>query len=212
MRRLARTMGFNEPWLHQSTDEVIEEGLAATARDNPHFAGVTLEKLKRYGHVSLNVPAVPFVGGVFPTKSGKAEFLKDGLGVPGRFRDATDGDGLTLVTGASHHFVSSSFASQEGLLKNAGQPSVEIHPEDADARGIKNGDRVRLSNERGECVLRAVVTDAVRPGVVVSPKGRWSKLSGTNNVNHLTTDALADFAGQASYHSSRVRVERAEAT
>jgi anaerobic selenocysteine-containing dehydrogenase len=54
------------------------------------------------------------------------------------------------------------------------------------------------------------VTDAVRPGVVVSPKGRWGKLSGGSNVNWLTTDTLADLAGQSSYHSSRVWLRRAE--
>ena len=36
--------------------------------------------------------------------------------------------------------------------------------------------------------------------------------TGTNNINHLTTDVLADFAGQAAYHSSRAEVERVEAS
>ena len=124
--------------------------------------------------------------------------------------DATDGDGLALVSPASHHFVSSSLAGQPGLLKNAGTPFVEIHPDDARRRGIADGDVVLVGNARGECRLRAVVTDAVRPGVVASPKGRWGKLSGGRNVNWLTTDTLADLAGQASYHSSRVWVRRAE--
>ncbi len=208
MGRLANAMGFTDPWLFQPPEQIIEDALAAMA-DNPHFAGVTLERLKAEGHVALNVPKTPYVGGVFPTRSGKVEILKEGLGVPGRFRPETDGAGLSLVSGASHHFVTTSFASQEGLLKNAGPPSVEIHPDDAGPRGIRDGDTVRLHNARGECVLRAVVTDGVRPGVVVSLKGRWSKLSGTNNINHLTTDALADYAGQAAYHSSRVEVEKA---
>jgi hypothetical protein len=53
------------------------------------------------------------------------------------------------------------------------------------------------------------VTENVRPGVLVSPKGRWLKLSGGRNVNWLTTDALGDFVGQSSYHSSRVWLRRA---
>jgi anaerobic selenocysteine-containing dehydrogenase len=219
MSRLAQWMGFDEPWLHQSPDEVIAEVLTATAQGNPHFEGITLERIKAEGFVKLATPGVPFAGGVFPTPSGKVELRCDRLiaaghdPLPGQFRTDSDkngeGDSLTLVTGASHHFVTSSFASQQGLLDHAGPPSIEIHPDDATARGIADGDRVRVFNSRGWCELRAIVTDAVRPGVVVALKGRWSKISGTNNINHLTTDTLADFAGQAAYHSSRVEIERA---
>ncbi len=224
MGLLAREMGFTEPWLHQSPDEVITEVLAAQAAGDSHFHGITLERLKVEGHVPLALPdEPPFAGGVFPTPSGKVELYSETLAqrgydpLPGRFRtDVDDGacpDGdedlaLTLVTGASHHFVSSSFASQEGLLTGAGTPFVEVHPDDAAARGIRHGDRVVLSNGRGECALRAVVTDGVRRGVVVSPKGRWRRLCGGRNVNDLTTDGLGDMAGQSTYHSTRVWLRR----
>jgi hypothetical protein len=65
------------------------------------------------------------------------------------------------------------------------------------------------SNGRGESALRAVVTDSVRRGVVVSPKGRWRRLCGGRNVNDLTSDGLADMAGQSTYHSTRVWLRRA---
>src|SRR5262249_11285084 len=83
---------------------------------------------------------------------------------------------------------------------------IEIHPTDAAARGVRDGDTVRVVNGRGECTLRAVVTEAVRPGVVVSPKGRWAKLSGGSNVNRTTPDELGDFAGQSTFHGNRVWV------
>ena len=54
----------------------------------------------------------------------------------------------------------------------------------------------------------AVVTDGVRPGVVVSPKGRWAKHNGGRNVNWTTSDALADLAGQSTFHSNRVWVRK----
>jgi anaerobic selenocysteine-containing dehydrogenase len=132
--------------------------------------------------------------------------------LPGKFRDAPDCTvgTLNLITGAAHHFVSSSLASQPSLLKGEGEPFLEIHPTDASARGIKPGDGVIIENERGWCGLRARVTDAVRPGVVVSPKGRWCKLSGGRNVNWTTSDALADMAGQSTFHSTRVSLRRAE--
>jgi anaerobic selenocysteine-containing dehydrogenase len=227
MGLLATAMGFDEPWLHQSADEVIEEVLTATEAHTPSLRGITLQRLKTENTVSLQVDTPPFADGRFPTPSGKVELYSQRLAdmgidpLPGRFVGDDDGgaDGrwdkaaaLELLTGASHHFVSSSLASQSGLLQRVGAPFVEIHPADAAARGIGDGDPVIVENGRGWCRLRAVVTDAVRPGVVVSPKGRWGKLNnGGRNVNWTTPDALGDMAGQSTFHSNRVWVRRAEA-
>jgi anaerobic selenocysteine-containing dehydrogenase len=222
MELLARAMGFTEPWLHQSAEEVIEEVLSAQAARDPHFHGITLERLKSEGFVPLNLPCTPlFADGVFPTPSGKLELFSESLArkgcdpLPGRFRTDEDDawedneeEALMLVTAASHHFVSSSFAGQPSLLASAGEPFVEIHPDDAGKRGIKNHDLVELFNTRGTCRLRAVVTDAVRQGVVASPKGRWRRHSGGQSVNQVTTDTLADMAGQSSYHSSLVGLRK----
>ncbi len=77
-------------------------------------------------------------------------------------------------------------------------------------RQIVHGEDVVVSNERGWCTLRAVVTDDVPPGVTVSPKGRWASLSADRrNVNWLTPDAIADLAGQSTYHSNLVHVRPA---
>jgi anaerobic selenocysteine-containing dehydrogenase len=227
MGMLADALGFTEPWLHQTADEVIAEVVTATAVHNPFLRGITLERLQSGGAVPLDTgPAPPFADGRFPTPSGKVELFSQALAgagvdpLPGHFSEEGDdggtsgrdlGQALHLLTGASHHFVSSSLASQPGLLRQAGPPSVEIHPADAAARGIASGDAVIVENGRGWCRLRAVVTDAVRPGVVVSPKGRWGKLSGGRGVNWTTSDALADMAGQSTFHSNRVWVRRAGA-
>jgi len=67
--------------------------------------------------------------------------------------------------------------------------------------------QVLLENERGSCELRAVVTEDVPPGVAVAPKGPWARLSrGKRNINWTTPDALADIAGQSTFHSNLVRV------
>jgi anaerobic selenocysteine-containing dehydrogenase len=225
MSLLGRAMGYEESWLHQSAGDVIEEVFCATAVGNPLFEGITLERLKREGPLPLNLPSeVPFAGGRFPTPSGKVELYSQTLAeegadpLPGRF-DFTPDDSaagwdpalaLRLLSGAAHHFVSSSFANQPGLLRREGTPFVEIHPADAAARSIADGDTVVLENGRGSVRLRAVVTDAVRPGVVVSPKGRWASLDAGRNVNWTTSDGLADFAGQSTFHSTRVWLRRHE--
>jgi anaerobic selenocysteine-containing dehydrogenase len=230
MGLLAGALGFHEPWLHQTPDEVIAEVLAATAAHNPALRGITLERLQAEGAVPLAVdPATPFADGHFPTPSGKVELSCQRLAdagldpLPGAFdEDGDDGAradlagdhdparALHLVTPAAHHFVTSSLASQAGLLRSEGVPFVEVHPDDAAARGVAAGDWVILENGRGWCRLRAVVTDAVRPGVVASPKGRWAKLAGGRSVNWTTSDALADMAGQSTFHSNRVWLRRAD--
>jgi len=231
MGLLASALGFEEPWLHQSADEVIEEVLSATAERLPALRGISLERLRSEGGIPIHLDdATPFADGQFPTPSGKVELYCQALAdtghdpLPGRFITEDDDGGvaaddaafppdeaLQLLTAASHHFVSSSFANQAGLLKNAGTPFIEIHPTDAARRGIESGDVVLIINGRGWCRLRAVVTEAARPGVVVSPKGRWAKRDGGRNVNWTTSDALADLAGQSTFHSNRVWVRRAAA-
>ncbi len=218
MGLLATALGYTEPWLHQNADEVIEEVLEKT----PALRGITLAQLKSQGAVPIpSEDSTPFAGPRFPTPSGKVELYSQALAdkgidpLPGRFLEEEDDGGsadhenalpqsLQLLTPASHHFVSSSLANQPGLLRNAGTPFLEIHPDDAAQRGIGNGEIILVYNGRGSCRLRAVVTEAVRPGVVVSPKGRWAKLDGGTNVNWTTPDALADMAGQSTFHSNRV--------
>jgi anaerobic selenocysteine-containing dehydrogenase len=224
MGLLAGALGFTEPWLHQRADEVIAEVLAATAAHNPALRGITLERLQADGAVPLALePETPFADGRFPTPSGKVELFAQALSgagvdpLPGNFVAPDDGDGagdpaeaLFLVSGAGHHFVSSSLASQPGLLERAGPPFMEIHPDDAAARAITSSDEVVVANGRGWFRARAVVTDAVRPGVVVSPKGYWGKLDGGRNVNWTTSDTLGDMAGQSTFHSNRVWLRRAD--
>jgi anaerobic selenocysteine-containing dehydrogenase len=123
---------------------------------------------------------------------------------------STHNTSLVLISGASHHFVSSSLANVSSLLAKEGEPFVEINPQDACARGIANGDEVIVENTRGWCQLRAVVTDNVPPGVAVAPKGRWGRIAcGGRNINWTTSDALADLAGQSTFHSNLVEIRRA---
>jgi anaerobic selenocysteine-containing dehydrogenase len=84
-----------------------------------------------------------------------------------------------------------------------------LHETDAGQRGIVTGDRVRIFNSRGSCLLTADVDGAVRPGVVWAPSVRWNKLSAdSRNVNVLTSDRLTDLGGGATFYSCLVEVEK----
>lgn len=229
MTLLAAALGFDDPWLKQDADAVIAEVLAATAAHNPALQGITPERLKTESPVPLALEhTTPFANGHFPTPSGKVELYCQALADMGldplpAYTPDVDEDGLTraeqeppltLISGASHYFVTSSLANQPDFLRYEGEPFLEIHPRDAAERGIQAGDKLRVENSRGWCVLRAVITDDVRPGVVVSPKGRWTRRDpfarngDRRNVNWTTPDTLADLAGQSTFHSNWVWLRR----
>lgn len=230
MRLLATEMGFMEPWLHQSADEVLDEILRASWEKNPALAGLTVAALKERGPVLLDLPDVPFADGRFPTASGKVELYCEGMAalgvdplpayVPAEDSGQTDNaplngrfapdSSLLMLTGAAHHFVTSTFANQPALAAREGEPFVEIHPLDAAARGIADGDWVVVENGRGWCELVARVTDGIRPGVVASPKGRWAGMGNGRNVNWTTSDVLGDLAGQSTFHTNRVWLRKRE--
>jgi len=182
---------------------------------------------------------LPFADGCFPTPSGKVELycaamIAEGIDplptyvMPAEFvrgeRRTTKDEGsgmsslssvlrpssLVLISGASHHYVSSSLANQPSLIAKEGQPFVEVNPADAAARGIADGDPVIVESARGWCRLRAVVTDDVPPGVAVAPKGPWARLTPDGrNINWTTSDALADLAGQSTFHSNLIEIRLA---
>jgi anaerobic selenocysteine-containing dehydrogenase len=221
-RLLAAGMGYQEPWLHAEAEDVLREVFDATRAYNPLLEGISIERLKREGTVAFNfeqLPWVPFADLRFPTPSGKVELYSEAItahGVdalpeyqpPAEFADKRP-EQLTLLSGAAHHFVSSSLANVPKLLAKEGHPTVELHPGDACARGIVDGDDVLLVNARGEVRVRAKLSADVQPGVAVAPKGNWANLSpGGRNLNYVTSDALADLGGQSTFHSNLVEVRK----
>ena len=102
--------------------------------------------------------------------------------------------------------------------KILGRERMTMHPSDAAARGIGDGDIVRLFNDRGACLAGAEISDRVRAGVVVLPTGAWydpldpadpRSLDVHGNPNVLTRDqGTSTLAQQTSAHSCLVEVER----
>ncbi|HYO90328.1 MAG TPA: molybdopterin dinucleotide binding domain-containing protein, partial [Pyrinomonadaceae bacterium] len=201
----------------------------AIATEHPAFKGITLERLREHGWMRLNVPETfaPFAEGNFPTASGKCELYSENLearGIepvpdyipPRESRESAPALAqrfpLALISPAAHAFLNSSFANLSKQLRQEHYPFIEIHPEDAERRGIEDGALVRAFNERGSTELRAVVTTRARRGVVVSPSVWWNKLSpnGTN-INQLTSQMIADMGGGATFYDALVEVERIEA-
>jgi anaerobic selenocysteine-containing dehydrogenase len=107
--------------------------------------------------------------------------------------------------------LNSSFVNVTSLQASEGEPLLEIHPTDAAARGIADGDTVRVFNDRGSYHCRARISDRARAGVVNGLGVWWRKLGlkGTN-VNQLTSQHLTDLGRGPTFYDCLVQVSRSE--
>ncbi len=208
-RRLAARLGFEEPCFRDS-----DEDLCRTALN-----GVSWEGLKRDGWRKLDVPErfAPFAHGGFPTPSGKCEFHSAWLEQQGIdplpfYNPPAENAAkypLGFLSPPARNFLNSSFANLARFREFEREPHLDMHPLDARARGIADGDMVRVFNDRGSHRLRARVNAKPRPGVVVAPSVWWKKYSpDRGNANNLTSQRTADLGGGATFYDCRVEVER----
>jgi anaerobic selenocysteine-containing dehydrogenase len=147
---------------------------------------------------------------VFPkTPSGKVELLSGYLGdkfgqpLPG-YRPYESPFPLLLISPASDRRITSTFGASRS---SGGPPPLEMHPDDARARGLANGTTVKVWNDLGEVHLPLRVTDVVPPGVVATWKGTWLRTSDNGQtVSALVPGHHADLSGGACFNDTRVEV------
>ena len=134
---------------------------------------------------------------LFPTGSAPADTLYRYQPDP-----ATPEYPLALISPATARMISSTL----GELRSS-TATLEIHPDDAQARGIAEGDVVRVFNERGRVECAATVTPQVPPGTVSLPKGLWRRhtLNGVT-ANALAPDTLENLGEGACFNDARVQV------
>jgi anaerobic selenocysteine-containing dehydrogenase len=214
-RLLAERMGFDDACFSDSDDDMIRTLLDS---GHPFLEGITLERLEQEHSVRLNIapdgePYLPFARGEFGTPSGKCEFGADALHyeppVESRLgsRELRSRFPLEFISSKSHESMNSTFGNASSA--QAETSTVFLHSEDAQIRGIENGDRVRVFNQRGSFTLIASVDGVVRPGVVWAPSVRWNKLaSDRRGPNALTSDRLTDIGGGPTFYSCLVDVEK----
>ncbi|WP_216329781.1 molybdopterin oxidoreductase family protein [Deinococcus aestuarii] len=205
-RELARRLGVTEPSVYWTVDDLMREVLAT---DHPHLAGVTPERLKAEGTVHLNLPEVylPYAHGA-PTPSGKVELSPAPQHREPQAQLNADYP-LRLLTPPAHHFLNSTYGNLDRLNRAEGsEPQVLVHPEDAEAYGLSDGDRAVIRSEVGRALRRVKVTEAAQPGVAVV-EGTWWGLSAPDgtSINALTAQTLTDLGAGSTFHNTRVRIE-----
>ena len=113
---------------------------------------------------------------------------------------------LAMISPASERTISST-------LGELPRPEVrlEMNPEDAQARGITEGDAIRVWNALGEMRINARVSPLIKRGIVAVPKGVWRRNTKNGYTsNAMVPDSLADLGGGACFNDARVQVEKAE--
>ena len=226
---IANALDFNDECFSDT-----EENIARQAVDLPYWKekGITFERLKKERFIKIETEDYPFEFDKLNTSSGKIEFKSKKVSACGLsevpqynpineyydFRNTGFNKNntalntnypLIFVSPPNHFFLNSSFAGVTSLKAKAIEPFLEINPEDAEARGINDGDLIRVENERGGLSIKAKVVNSVLPGVVVSA-GLWWKDDYANGsgVNALTPDDLSDIGGGATFFSSLVEVKK----
>ncbi|WP_028081732.1 molybdopterin-containing oxidoreductase family protein [Solimonas soli] len=203
-RGLAARLGFTEPCF---ADSDLDIGRKAFGR------AVDFERLSRDGWLQLPVADAPFADGGFPTRSGRARL--GGEYIP-NYESRASAPALAaryplaMISPPARHFLNSTFVNVRSLRSIEGEPLLELHPRDAAARGIGDGARVRVFNDRGSYVCKAHVSERARPGVVVGLGVWWRKLGAEgSNVNELTSQRLTDIGRAPTFYDCLVEVAAA---
>ena len=225
-RRIARAMGVSEPSVYASDEEMARAVLDV---DELRRAGITLESLAERGWARLGQPQpwAPLAKG-FPSPSGRLEFYSERAAAAGLdplpayvppYEAVARDEGtarrypLALIAPAGPHFLNSEFSNVPSLRRKAGPQRVVLHPDDAAARGLADGEVARVFNERGEYLATVEVSERVPVGIVGGAKGHWPKLNpGATSIAATVMEKDSDMGRGAVYHDNRVEVERASIT
>ena len=123
-------------------------------------------------------------------------------------RAADKADSLLCISPPAHSFLNSSFVNVERFRRREAKPLIQIHPDDAAARGIEDGESVRVYNILGEVLLTAEVTEDIMAGTLLAPGLWWSKFSPDGrNINQITSQNETDMGAGATFYDTRVWVE-----
>jgi len=203
---LAARMGVTDPVFRMSEPELLR---ALFRGAKGAVAAFDPDVLREAGPVSIATKS----GQRFRTPSGRLEFYSEALAAQGLPPmpdwqpdpvEATQGARwpLRLLTGPGYFQSHTAFSGVGFLRQREGAPYCVLHPDEARARNLRDGERVRLVNDRGAVGLTLHVRDEVQPGVVLVPGQRPDDEAIEGTVNMLCSDAYTDMGEGATYQST----------
>jgi anaerobic selenocysteine-containing dehydrogenase len=200
-RLLAARLGFDDPAFRDSDEQLVDDLLRGFDENGLRERGWT--------KVDLGQGPVPHAEGAFGTATGRAALHAD-YAPPVEVADEARARRypLALITPKTHLFLNSTFANQRRQRAAQPRPELVVHPDDAAARGIDDGARVRVFNDRGEFRCVARVSDDARAGVAVAPMGWWNRdYEGGRSSQATTSQELTEAGNAPIFNDNRVEVE-----
>ncbi len=213
-RALAEKMGYPTDHFDIDPEEIINTVLPP---------GLSVNRLRKQSFDRRGPKFVPFADGSFHTPSGKIELRCESAEVswhvdplpfysPPRESEQNDPERfkrfpLHLITSKSEYRFNSQWAWDEKLAEKEGG-ALRMHPSDAAARGLEDGDLTRVFTDRGEVHVKLRLDEGLREGVAVIPQGRWISREGFS-VNVLTHDDITDMGYGTIFFDCLVQAEKA---
>ncbi len=223
-RLLAERLGFPQEAIDSAfpgaSDGEIEAWLETRLAP---FPGLTLARLREGPILAPGHEEIAFADLVFPTPSGKIELRSEEAArrwgvdpLPAYVepeesvrRDSAESRKypLYLMTPNTKNRIHSQFNNLRMIRAVSPKPTVAMHPEDMAERGVAEGDRVRVFNDRGELTVEARADHGLRRGCVTVTNGWWITDGGT--VNFCSLGRETDMGHGAAFHDNLVQVEKA---
>jgi anaerobic selenocysteine-containing dehydrogenase len=210
--QLANRLGFGDDFSF-SREEFLKMGLSHLEKH-----GITLEKLKQEKHMLLPVKSVPWDDYQFKTPSGKYEFtstLASQKGVDGRLKIMYPAESnisnpelarkypYTLLT---IHPLRSNHSQHYHLIEAMQSVKIEVSEDIAKEKGLKEGNRVKVFNDRGELIGSVKILAKAHPKTINIDEGQWKKFGGSVNV--LTSDRESDNGQGSTLYDCLVNIEK----
>ncbi|MDO5683911.1 MAG: molybdopterin-dependent oxidoreductase [Propionibacteriaceae bacterium] len=211
LTQLAKRLGFGEDF-DRPVDDLLRRVLEPT--------GVSLEQLEKGPVNPMPDPWIPFGDLEFNTPSGRIEFFSNYLQKMGfnpllEYLEPVEAPWvdtalaekypLQLVNRRNHNQVNSSFFHQDQMTEIWPGQTVQLHPDDARARGIADGDKVQVFNDRGTIEAVASVTAGILRGVVSVTTG-WGAVDEKFTASKLSPDKYEPISKGHTLNSSMVDV------
>lgn len=210
-RRLAAAMGYTEALFQASDKQLMDDAMDAA---HPQFAGAPPSEMPLERALVMRArdgAELVLCDNHKPaTASGRIELFSEemearfGYGVP-RFEAVEQDLPFVLITPSSRDRTNATFGS---CAASAGVEPLEMHPADAAALGLADGQLVRACNARAEVQLRLQLSEAMQRGVLYSPKGAWrhSSASGYTTNALIPAQLRTDIGDGACYNETFVEV------
>ncbi len=217
---LAKKLGFDEEDIKNNIpepkDQAIENWLNKYLS---RYKELSLEKLKKQPVLAPGLEEIAFSDMKFNTPSGKIELYSKQAakiwnvnplpsyeileeGIKGKQKPFP----LSLMSPNTKNRIHSQFGNLKSIKALDPYPQAIISAKDAQKRKIKNDDKVRVFNNRGEIFIKAKLDYSMRPGNVVIVNGYWNKEGGSPNL--LSKGRETDMGHGTAFHDNMVEVEK----